>query len=119
MADMGWVWIFAALIVVLVAGAVLPRRTGLPGEGFPWFWVAFPIAVFLVAATVSIWLPPIAEAGRWSMYMPLADRPGGMQYLGNEQRWLLRAYLIGRWIVPIAALTAMGLSAWSWRRGRV
>lgn len=118
-AVMVWVWTFAVLMVVLVGAAVLPRRAGQDREGFPWFWLAFPAAVLLVAGSLHMWLPVIGAPGGWTMYMPLADRHGGVQFLGNEQFWQLQAFLLGRWILPIAALVVVGLSVWSWRRGRV
>ena len=118
-AVMVWVWTFAVLIVVLVGAAVLSRRAGQPRERFPWFWVTFPVAVLFVAGSLHMWLPGVGATGGWTMYMPLADRRGGVQFLGNEQFWQLQAFLLGRWILPIAALVLVGLSAWSWRRGRV
>ena len=90
-AVMVWVWTFAVLIV----------------------------AVLLVAGSLHMWLPGVGATGGWTIYMPLADRRGGVQFLGNEQFWQLQAFLLGRWILPIAALVLVGLSAWSWRRGRV
>ena len=118
-AVMVWVWTFAVLMVVLVGAAVLPRRAGQARETFPWFWVAFPTAVLLVAGSLHMWLAGISATGCWTMYMPLADRPGDMQFLSNEQFWQFQAFLLGRWILPIAALVVVGLSVWSWRRGRV
>ena len=103
-AVMVWVWTFAVLIVVLVGAAVLSRRAGQPREGFPWFWVTFPVAVLFVAGSLHMWLPGVGATGGWTMYMPLADRRGGVQFLGNEQFWQLQAFLLGRWILPIAAL---------------
>ncbi len=121
-AVMVWVWTFAVLIVVLVGAAVLPRRTGQPRQGFPWFWVTFPLAVLLVAGSLHVWLFEIGASSGWTMYMPLADRRGGMQFLSNQQFgqfWQLQVFLLGRWILPITALVLVGLSVWSWRRGRV
>lgn len=115
---MVWVWTFAVLMVVLVGAAVLPRRSGIRREGFPWFWLAFPTAMLLVAASVNMWVPGISATGGWTMYMPLADRSGGLQFLSNEQFWQLQAFLLGRWMLPASALIAAGLSVWSWRRGR-
>lgn len=60
-----------------------------------------------------------ARPGGWTMYMPLADRRGGT-VSKHEQFWQgFRLFCWGRWILPIAALVAVGLSVWSWRRGRV
>ena len=116
MAVMVWVWTFAVLMVVLVGAAVLPRRVQQPREGFPWFWLSFPAAVLLVAGSLHMWLPLIGATAGWTMYMPLADRRDGVQFLGNEQFWQLQAFLVGKWILPITALVAVGLSVWAWRR---
>lgn len=51
--------------------------------------------------------------------MSLADRGSGLQFLSDEQLWQLQAFLLGRWILPIAALVLVGLSVWSWRRGHI
>ncbi|MBP2527195.1 hypothetical protein [Rhodococcus sp. PvP104] len=113
------VWTFAVFMVVLVGAAVLPRRAGQPRQGFPWFWLSFPMAALLVAGSLHMWLPGISAASSWTMYMPLADRGSGLQFLSNEQLWQVQAFLLGRWILPIAALVLAGLSVWSWRRGRI
>ena len=116
---MVWVWTFAVLIVVLVGAAVLSRRVGQPRVGFPWFWVAFPVAVLLLVGSAQMWLPGIGVTSGWTMYMPLADRSPGVQFLGNEQFWQLQAFWAGRWVVPAAALVSVGLAVLSWRRGRL
>lgn len=119
---MVWVFAFAVLVVVLVGGAVLPRRAGQSREKFPWFWIAFPVAALLVAASITLWLPSAGMVGGWTMYMPLADREPGMQFLSNEQfnEMYLRTqlYLAAQWVLPIAAVITAGLSVWAWRRGR-
>lgn len=120
---MAWVFAFAVLIVVLVGAAVLPRRAGQPRGGFPWFWIVFPAAVLLVAGSISMWLPGVGAVGGWTMYMPLADRSDGMQFLTNEQfnsAYLrMRLYSAALWVLHIAAVFTTGLSVWAWRRGRV
>ena len=113
------VWTFAVLMVVLVGASVLPRRAGQPRQGFPWFWLSFPMAVLLVAGSLHMWLPGISAASAWTMYMSLADRGSGLQFLSDEQLWQLQAFLLGRWSLPIAALVLVGLSVWSWRRGHI
>lgn len=114
-----WVWTFAVLTVLLVGVAVLSGRAGQQRGGFPWFWLAFPMAVLLIAGSVNAWLPGINAVGGWTMYMPLADRTDNIQFLTNEQFWQMRAYYLGQWVLPVAALVAVGLWVWSWRRGRV
>lgn len=120
---MVWIFAFAVLIVVLVGGAVLPRRARQPRGGFPWFWIAFPAAVLLVAGSISMWLPGVGAVGGWTMYMPLADRSDEIQFLSNEQfnsvYLRMRLYWAGVWVLPIAAVLAAGLSIWAWRRGRM
>lgn len=113
------VWTFAVLMVVLVRAAVRPRHAAQNREGFSWFWVFFPMAVLLVAGSLHMWLPGISAASAWTMYMSLADRGSGLQFLSDEQLWQLQAFLLGRWILPIAALVLVGLSVWSWRRGHI
>lgn len=45
-------------MVILVGAAVLPRRAAQPREGFPWFWLSFPTAVFLVAEAPEMTTTP-------------------------------------------------------------
>lgn len=119
MAVMIWVWIFAVLIVVLVGAAVLPLRARQPREGFPWFWLSFPAAVFLVAGSLRVWLPAFGMPSGWMMYLPLANRHAVIGVVGNEHYWMMQARSVGAWILPILALAVVGLSVWAWRRGRV
>ncbi|WP_010542194.1 hypothetical protein [Dietzia alimentaria] len=123
MTAMVWIFTFAVLIVVLVGGAVLPRRAAQPPAGFPWFWIAFPAAILLVAGSISVWLPGVGAVGGWTMYMPLADRSHEMQFLSNEQfnsvYLCMRLYSAALWALPITAVVAAGLSVWAWRRDRV
>lgn len=94
-----------------------------PRGGFPWFWIAFPVAALMVAASIAVWLPETGGFGGWTMYMPLTDRSEGMQFLSNEQfnAMYLRArvYAAAAWALPVAAVVAAGLSVSAWRRGRV
>lgn len=116
---MVWVWIVAVLMVVLVGVAVLPRRVRQPSGGFPWFWLSFPTAAFLVAGSLHVWLPTFGEPGGWWRYMPLTNRQAVIGIAGPEFYWLMQARSAGAWILPILALVAVGLSLWAWRRGRV
>ena len=84
MAAMIWVWISAVLIVVLVGAAVLPRRASRPRRGFPWFWILFPTAAFLVAGSLHMWLPAFGEPGGWMRYVPLANRQAVIRVVGAE-----------------------------------
>lgn len=108
---MTWLLALAALIVLTVAGAVLPRRiTGEP-RGFPWFWVAFPVTAFAVALSVYSFLPvaPLGFDYGWTMYAPLTDSTAG----SVAPLWP------GKIMWVITAVVGAGLSVWSWRRGRV
>lgn len=119
MGVMVWIWTFAVVMVVLVGAAVLPRRAGQPRQGFPWFWLSFPTAVLLVAATLHMWLPTVTWPGGWMMYMPLTNKPAVISIVGTEHYWTMQTVYVGAWVLPILALVAGGLSVWAWRRGCV
>ena len=110
---MTWLMLFALLIVVLVAGAVLPRhRTTPPAlEGrrqFPWFWIAFPVTMLALGMAISLLLRlpgPITYG--WTMYMPLSE--------DIHQPVLSVSGLI--WLV--VAVVGAVLSVLAWRRGRI
>lgn len=108
---MTWLLVLAALIVLTVAGAVLPRRINREKRGFPWFWVVFPITAFAVTLTGYSFLPvaPLGFDYGWTMYAPLTDSPEGSM----APLWS------GRIMWAITAVVGSGLSVWSWHRGRV
>lgn len=108
-AVMIWVWILAVLMVVLVGAAVLPRRASQPREGFPWFWLSFPTATFLVAGSLHVWLPAFDEPGDWWRYMPLTNRQAVIGVAGPEYYWPMQARSVAAWILPILSLSAVGL----------
>ncbi|WP_291477664.1 hypothetical protein [Corynebacterium sp.] len=125
---MTWLLIFAGLVVLLVGGAVLPRRAEYRGDavttGFPWFWLVFPLTAFLVALAAAAWLPGagpgVANFG-WTMYAPLADadETSTTTFLSDEPAWLL---LSGQWArtgYPLLAVGGLVLSSWAWRRRRI
>lgn len=116
---MVWIWTFAVVMVVLVGAAVLPRRAEQPRQGFPWFWLSFPTAVLLVAASLHMWLPTITWTGGLLTYMPLTNKSAFMGIAGPEFYWRTQMVHVGAWALPVLALTAVGLSVWAWRRGRV
>lgn len=122
-ADMIWVFACAVLVVVLVGGAVVPRRAEQPREGFPWFWVAFPAAALLVAASIAMGLAWAGVSGVGTMVVHHASYEPVGQFLSNEQfnQMYLRWQVLSgaRWFLPIVAVATVGLSVWAWRRGRV
>ena len=103
---------FAALVVVLVAAAVLSRRTAQDPSPFPWFWVAFPLTALALALTAYFLLPagPLNTEFGWTMYAPLADATdeSGDSAAINWQGVFWAA----------ASLAGTGLSTWAWKRGR-
>ncbi|WP_293954774.1 hypothetical protein [uncultured Corynebacterium sp.] len=108
---MTWLLVLAVLIVLIVAGAVLPRRVKQEQLGFPWFWVAFPITVLAVALTVYSFLPiaPLGLEYGWTMYAPLSDPSDDY----TDPLWP------GKILWVVTAVAGTGLSVWTWRRGRV
>lgn len=108
---MTWLLVLAILIVLTVAGAVLPRRAKQQHPGFPWFWVVFPITALAMALTVYSFLPvaPLGLEYGWTMYAPLSDLSD--DYL--DSLWP------GQILWAVTAVAGMGLSVWTWRRGRV
>lgn len=131
-ARMTWLLIFAALVVLLVGGAVLPRRAAYRGlepeeqkrPGFPWFWLVFPLTVFAIALGIAAWLPWTAGTGAdfgWTMYMPLADADEG--YGSSLLSDAAAANLLRMPWAPIAypliAVAGFALSVWAWRKQRI
>lgn len=108
---MTWLLVLAVLIVLTVAGAVLPRRVSREQRGFPWFWVVFPITAFAVALAVYSFLPiaPLGVDFGWTMYSPLVD--------SSESS--VDPFWSGKIMWVVTAVVGAGLSVWAWRRGRV
>ncbi len=125
---MTWLLIFAALVVLLVAGAVLPRRAEYRREsgtrGFPWFWLVFPLTALAVALAFASWLPGVLSGGAysgWTMYVPLADAdedPTSTLLSDTAALYLLSGWW-ARVGYPVLAIVGIGLSTWAWRRNRV
>lgn len=110
---MTWLMLFALLIVILVAVAVLPRhRTAQADpEGrrqFPWFWVTFPLTMFALVMSAAILLrisDPVAYG--WTMYAPLSDESHQPALPYSGLAWL------------VAGVVGAVVSVFAWRRGRV
>lgn len=109
---MTWLMLFALLIVILVAGAVLPRRRTADApvgrRQFPWFWITFPVAMFCLAmGTGTLLRLPGPMTYGWTMYAPLSN--------AIHQPALPVSGLV--WLV--AAIVGALLSLLAWRRDRV
>lgn len=129
---MTWLLIFAALMVLLVGGAILPRRAAYRGQepeeqkrpGFPWFWIPFPLTVFAIALGFAAWLPgtaaTVADFG-WTMYMPLADADDGFDssLLSDAAAANLLRMPWARIAYPLIAVAGLALSVWAWRKRRI
>lgn len=111
----------AGAVVAAVAGLVLPRRDGLGGRGFAWFWVAFPVTCVLVAWWVGVSLAWVGNLGGsagffWDAFTP---GPEGAQFLSGEQFRAMQNQDRLRKALPIAVAVGAAASAWAWRRRRV
>ncbi|PTR31254.1 hypothetical protein C8K36_101281 [Rhodococcus sp. OK519] len=86
--------------------------------GFPWFWVAFPLTCFALAASVGVIVAGnqfIAGAG--SFWWDLGGTQSG-QFLSNEQYHRITTVHRLRRVLPALSAAGIALSVWSWRRGR-
>lgn len=106
-----WVMIFALAVVLCVAFAVLPRCLNEEREGFPWFWLVFPLTCLAAGITISGFLPgstPLPESGP-------------VRYLqGNEPT--VDYFTVLNWLNAISAasvVVGVVLSFWAWRRRHV
>ncbi|MEY8567599.1 hypothetical protein AALF15_13680 [Corynebacteriaceae bacterium 7-707] len=123
---MTWLLIFAGLVVLLVGGAVLPRRAEYRGDavttGFPWFWLVFPLTALLVALAAAAWLPGSPASGfvdfGWGMsarYVAEGDSRG-WNLLSDEAAKHLLAAPGTRIVYPLLAALGALLSARAWKK---
>ncbi|WP_312976565.1 hypothetical protein [Corynebacterium sp.] len=123
---MTWLLIFAALVVLLVSGAVIPRRAEYRGEagapGFPWFWIVFPLTALAVALAFAAWLPGSPANGfadfGWGTSAPYVAE-------GDSRGWSLlsdeaaKHLMMGPWsrvVYPLLAVLGVLLSARAWKK---
>ena len=124
---MTWLLIFAVLVVLLVGGAVLPRRADYRGEsgamGFPWFWLVFPLTALVVALAFASWLPSSPASGfafGWGMHTRIDDADGGVgPFLSDESAWHLLGGTWARLGYQLLGIVGVGLSTWTWKKGRI
>ena len=123
---MAWLVLVGVVIVLLVAGAVLPRRDRLGREpGFPWFWVVFPVTCFAVAVAVGVfaWPEIVTHGGSVWWGSPSAGSPGSSaaehQFLSSEQYQRYATLRRMRRILPAVSIVGIGLCVWAWRRRRI
>lgn len=108
---MWWVMSFALVVVLCVAAAVLPRRSDEEREGFPWFWVVFPLTCLAAGLTISGFLPGSMPS------------PGGgpARYLRGHEA-TVDYFTVLNWLTALStASVVVGaiLSFWAWRTRRV
>ncbi|WP_420098472.1 hypothetical protein [Corynebacterium sp.] len=126
---MTWLLIFAALVVLLVSGAVIPRRAEYRGEagtpGFPWFWIVFPLTVLVVALAFAAWLPGSPANGwagfGWGMPARYAaeDDAGNWTFFSDEAANHLLMSPWSRVVYPLLAIVGAVFSARAWKKGRI
>lgn len=128
---MTWLLIFAVLVVLLVGGAVLPRRADYRGEsgamGFPWFWVAFPMAVLTLVSTVGVFLSryagvDIPEADTVGLSQPYPNFNEAVPFLSGEQFRAMAGPVdatVYLWFFPVLAVALTVASVVAWRKGRL
>lgn len=126
---MTWLLIFAALVVLLVSGAVIPRRAEYRGEagtpGFPWFWIVFPLTALAVALAFASWLPGSPSDGfdfGWGMPARYVSVEGAFDEGGFLSDDAASHLIMSPWArvgYPLLAILGAALSVWGWRKRRI
>lgn len=103
--------IFALVVVLCVAAAVLPRRSTEKRKGFPWFWVVFPFTCLAAGITISGFLPGSTPS----------PGSGPIRYV-QGQGAAVDYFTVLNWLSAISAASVVVgaiLSFWAWRKRRV
>jgi hypothetical protein len=131
---MTWLLIFAGLVVLLVGGAVLPRRAeyrgGTDSPGFPWFWVTFPVAVLGLVSTLGMILGEYTstiytsrdDLVGLSMPYPVTGEIPGLEFLSTQQfRQMFGPlpYAVYVWFFPVLGVVFTIASVVAVRKGRM
>lgn len=122
-------FLLAAVMVMVVVAAVIPRRV--PGRGpagpgrtprFPWFWVGFPVTVLATVSAVGVVLSRtvgVTETDHrpvdLSLTYPDFGGGGDVQFLSNEQFRSMSGPLpadVYLWGWPVLALAGVALCLW-------
>lgn len=120
-----WIYVLAAIIVLVVAVRELRGQPTGSKEGFPWFWVAFPTAVFSAAfelhqvIELRMRKDPTVHSG-----VVMANDDAGLWDVSGWSSGAVNSIsrsdfesLVGMGFVVF--VLALGVTVWSWRRKRI
>ncbi|AHW63656.1 Putative membrane protein [Corynebacterium glyciniphilum AJ 3170] len=127
---MSWVFLVSVLVVAVIAAIVIPRRPRGQHSGFPWFWVAFPLAVLGLVSTLGMILGGSAltiygahdDPVGLSMPYPATSGFPGVQFLSTEQFQQMFGplpYAVYIWFFPVLGIVFTIASVVAWRKGRM
>lgn len=127
---MGWVFLASVLIVAVTGAIVLPRRPRGQHSGFPWFWVAFPLATLGLVSTLGMILGEFTSTIYTShddpvgLAMPYPATGGfpGVQFLSTEQFQQMFGplpYAVYIWFFPVLGVVCTIASVVAARKGRM
>lgn len=122
---MTWVYVLAALIVLLVFVTLWRKRPDGEKARFPWFWIALPVFLFSFMFAIqqagALWATTESPS-RYADYLPFdgMESPNTTHYQGlaevlawsDESRFMLMSIAI-----TVAAVAFVG-AVWSWRKKR-
>ena len=103
--------VFALILVLGVAVAVLPHRSGEELQRFPWFWVVFPLTCLAVGFAISGVLPG-----------PTSSPGSGSARYAEGRGSTVDYFTVLNWVNALsisAAVVGTVLSFWAWRQRRV